>query len=76
MPYVEHFRPDVAAAYIWLKNRRPHQWREKSEVNVNKTSEERKVYFFEMSEEAAAHIAEVKRLLAPMPSRSPRRQSG
>ena len=24
--------PDTAAAFIWLKNRKPHQWREKREV--------------------------------------------
>lgn len=29
---VEHVPPDVAAAFIWLKNRRSKQWREKHEV--------------------------------------------
>jgi hypothetical protein len=27
VPYVEHFPPDTAAAFIWLKNRRPDLWR-------------------------------------------------
>lgn len=30
----EHVPPDTTAAIFWLKNRRPDQWREKSEVNV------------------------------------------
>jgi hypothetical protein len=35
----KHYPPDTAAAFIWLKNRQPHKWRDKveveSEVNVN-----------------------------------------
>jgi hypothetical protein len=36
-PYVEHFAPDTSAAIFWLKNRRPEQWKDKTdhEVNVN-----------------------------------------
>lgn len=33
--YVEHFPPDVTAAIFWLKNRRPEQWRDRHEHNVN-----------------------------------------
>ena len=33
VPYVEHFPPDTAAAFIWLKNRQPHRWRDKKEVH-------------------------------------------
>lgn len=29
VPYTEHFPPDTAAAFIWLKNRQPERWREK-----------------------------------------------
>ncbi len=28
---MKHWPPDVAACYIWLKNRRPAEWREKPE---------------------------------------------
>lgn len=30
---IKHYPPDVAACYIWLKNRRPAEWREKPEGN-------------------------------------------
>jgi hypothetical protein len=33
-PYREYFPPDTAAAFAWLKNRKPDQWREKSELVV------------------------------------------
>lgn len=33
-PLIKHYPPDTAAAFIWLKNRRPEKWRDKSEVNV------------------------------------------
>lgn len=29
VPYTEHYPPDTAAAFIWLKNRRPDLWRDK-----------------------------------------------
>jgi len=29
IPYQEHVPPDVAAAFIWLKNRRKEEWRDK-----------------------------------------------
>lgn len=29
VPFVEHYPPDTAAAFIWLKNRRPDKWRDK-----------------------------------------------
>ncbi len=34
-PYVEHYPPDTTAAIFWLKNRRPDQWRDKTEQDVN-----------------------------------------
>lgn len=37
VPYTEHYPPDTTAAIFWLKNRRPEQWREKSEVSVTET---------------------------------------
>jgi hypothetical protein len=41
--YTEHFPPDTAAAFIWLKNRQPGLWRDRKEIhgsgdfNVNHT---------------------------------------
>lgn len=32
--YVEHVPPDPGAAKMWLTNRRPDEWREKSESKV------------------------------------------
>ncbi len=29
VPVIKHYPPDTAAAFIWLKNRRPSDWREK-----------------------------------------------
>jgi hypothetical protein len=34
-PLVEHVPPDVAAATLWLKNRRPAQWRDKQDVQID-----------------------------------------
>ncbi len=31
-PLVKHYPPDTAAAFIWLKNRQPEQWRDKIDV--------------------------------------------
>ena len=31
---VRHYPPDTAAAFIWLKNRRSQEWRDKKEVDV------------------------------------------
>lgn len=31
-PYREHVAPDTTAAIFWLKNRRPGDWREKTDV--------------------------------------------
>lgn len=33
-PYVEHYPPDTTAAIFWLKNRRPKEWRDKTEQAV------------------------------------------
>ncbi len=32
---VRHIAPSNAAQIFWLKNRRPHEWREKQEIEVN-----------------------------------------
>lgn len=37
-PYIEHFPPDTAAAFIWLKNRRPDEWRDRQEISGNITT--------------------------------------
>lgn len=32
VPVTEHYPPDTAAAFIWLKNRRPDLWRDRKEL--------------------------------------------
>ena len=34
----KHYPPDTAAAFIWLKNRRPEKWRDKTEVKYSGSS--------------------------------------
>ena len=34
-PIIEHVPPDVAASFIWLKNRRPDKWRDRHEVHIS-----------------------------------------
>jgi transposase len=34
VPYVEHIPPSVSAGIFWLKNRRPKEWRDKQEVDL------------------------------------------
>lgn len=38
-PYIEHYPPDTAAAFIWLKNRQRKDWRDRHEVEVTGTIE-------------------------------------
>lgn len=33
--YTERVPPDVAAAFIWLKNRRPNDWRDRKDVALS-----------------------------------------
>jgi hypothetical protein len=65
VPYVEHFPPDTAAAFIWLKNRQPHRWRDKKEVHETGDHTSRQPVVFELSPAAQAHLDEVRRLLGP-----------
>ena len=41
-PTIKHYPPDTIAAIFWLKNRRPEQWREKTEreVTVKRSAED------------------------------------
>lgn len=39
VPYTEHYPPDTAAAFIWLKNRRPANWRDKLDIQHGGTDE-------------------------------------
>lgn len=34
-PYMQHVPPETAAASLWLRNRQPKLWREKTEVGVS-----------------------------------------
>ena len=36
-PTIKHYPPDTGAATLWLKNRQPHTWRDKVEVDSNTT---------------------------------------
>lgn len=36
-PYTEHYPPDTAAASLWLRNRQPKQWRDKTDVGISGT---------------------------------------
>ena len=49
VPYVEHFPPDTAAAFIWLKNRQPHRWRDKKEVHETGDHTSQQPVVFELS---------------------------
>jgi cell fate (sporulation/competence/biofilm development) regulator YmcA (YheA/YmcA/DUF963 family) len=33
-PLIKHYAPDSTAAIFWLKNRRPEQWRDKTEQQI------------------------------------------
>jgi hypothetical protein len=35
VPTLEHIPPDTAAAFIWLKNRRPKQFKDKQEIEMS-----------------------------------------
>jgi len=35
VPFTEHYPPDTTAAIFWLKNRKPKEWRDKTEVDQN-----------------------------------------
>jgi len=39
--YEEHYPPDSTAAIFWLKNRKPEEWRDKTEVEVSTPLAER-----------------------------------
>ena len=34
VPYVEHYPPDSTAMIFWLKNRQPHLWRDKRDLQM------------------------------------------
>ena len=34
VPFTEHVPPDTTAAIFWLKNRKPHDWRDKAELKI------------------------------------------
>lgn len=34
-PYIEHFPPDTTAASLWLRNRQPAKWRDRTEVDMS-----------------------------------------
>jgi hypothetical protein len=40
-PYIEHVPPDTNASTFWLKNRKPGEWRDKTEVEVTNSLADR-----------------------------------
>ncbi len=34
VPYIQHYPPDTAAASLWLRNRQPKKWRDKTEMDL------------------------------------------
>ena len=67
------FPPDTAAAFIWLKNRQPHRWRDKKEVHETGDHASQQPVVFELSPASQAHVDEVRCLLGLIPN-SPRRE--
>ena len=61
--YTEHFPPDTAAAFIWLKNRQPHRWRDKKEVSATADVNETQHPAPQTLTRALAHVEELSRLL-------------
>jgi hypothetical protein len=35
VPYIEHYPPDTAAASLWLRNRQPTLWRDKTDMTLS-----------------------------------------
>jgi hypothetical protein len=64
-PIVKHYPPDTTAAIFWLKNRRPEQWRDKTEreITIKKSAEE-------MSDD------ELNRIAAASSPRTPEKAGG
>lgn len=54
-PITEHYPPDTTAAIFWLKNRRPHQWRDVKAVEHTGSLDHRHVN--ELSDAELAAIA-------------------
>lgn len=48
-------RPNVTAQIFWLKNRKPADWRDKQELNLNRTTEETD------NEQAVNYLKELRR---------------
>ena len=49
VPYQEHVPPETAAASLWLRNRRPAKWRDKTEQDVNVRTHEQALEQLEMA---------------------------
>jgi len=39
VPTEKHYPPDTTAAIFWLKNRKPAEWRDKQDIDLNVTSD-------------------------------------
>jgi hypothetical protein len=63
-PFTEHYPPDVGAAFNWLKNRRPKDWRDRVEhTGADGGPIETKLDVLEQARLIAAALEAAKRLL-------------
>ena len=61
VPTTKHYPPDTAAAFIWLKNRKPNEWRDKIDHDHTTNGESLSGIVFNISNENSAE--EMKKAL-------------
>ncbi len=63
-PYIEHYPPDTAAAFIWLKNRQPKLWKDKKEIELqNRQTEAQQKLAILTDEELQAEIDKIEKAI-------------
>lgn len=67
----EYYPPDVGAGSMWLKNRQPEKWRDRSDSNVNLSFSGTVKHTLDPAELDAAPLDEVQRLFAEEIALSP-----
>jgi hypothetical protein len=74
--YRKALNGDTAAAFIWLKNRRPDLWRDKKEVDSTQTVRGETKFTYELSPEARAILDETLAELGQPPYEPPGKGNG
>lgn len=64
---VKHYPPDTPAATLWLKNRKPNEWRDKQDVDITDTRAVQTI-LDAMSPDEAEKIREIIRIKCSKPS--------